>query len=199
MQSFILPKWFRLLQIVSGLISLILSSFVLLLGFPNLALDTIITILSITLLAIGIERISLATMLFLSKTNLESDHKKNTLFTNIGLGILALAFATIALVSPKTVSEMPLVLLSIAISVMFNGIGRILQGLLIRNQSLGFRIVTLLLGALSTSASIFVGNSDTFGIVFPIRILFGILLIHGVAMIMFGIMGKLSIEQILKK
>ena len=67
MQNFILPKWFRLLQIVSGLVSIILSSFVLILGFPNLALDAIITILSITLLTIGIERICLAIMLVLSK------------------------------------------------------------------------------------------------------------------------------------
>jgi hypothetical protein len=199
MQSFILPKWFRLLQIVSGLVSLILSSFVLLLGFPNLALDTIITILSITLLTIGVERICLAIMLFLSKTIQKSNHRKNTLFTNIGLGILALVFAIIALLSPRTVSEIPLVLLSIAISVMFNGIGRILQGLLVRHQSTGFRIVTLFLGVLSTGASILVGNSHTFGIIFPIRVLFGILFIHGVATIIFGIIGKLSIEQILKR
>ena len=85
MLSFILPKWFRLLQIVSGLVSLLLSSFVLILGFPNLALDAIITILSITLLTIGIERICLAIMLVLSKTNPESDHRKNILFTNIVL------------------------------------------------------------------------------------------------------------------
>ncbi|HEX2408380.1 MAG TPA: hypothetical protein VHJ38_14345 [Nitrososphaeraceae archaeon] len=113
------------------------------LGFPNLALDAIITIFSITLLTIGIERICLAIMLVLSKTNPESDHRKNTLFTNIGLGILALAFAIIALVSPKTVSEIPLVLKSIAISVMFNGISRILQGLLVRHQSSEFRVVNI--------------------------------------------------------
>ena len=82
---------------------------------------------------------------------------------------------------------------------MFNGIGRILQGVLVRHQSTGFRVVTLFLGALSTEASIFVGNSDTFGIVFPIHILFGILLLRGLAMIIFGIIGKLSIEQMLKK
>jgi hypothetical protein len=82
---------------------------------------------------------------------------------------------------------------------MFNGFGRLLQGLLDRKQSSWFRITSLSLGALSIGAGIFVGQSDMFGIVFPIRILFVILFIHGMAMIIFGSIGKLSIEQMLKK
>ncbi|MGD1836122.1 MAG: hypothetical protein ACPKQO_10420 [Nitrososphaeraceae archaeon] len=192
------PVWFRLLQILSGIILLILSSLVIVFGFPTFTLETIITILSITLLVIGIERISFV-ILSSSASNHLTGRKKGTLFTNIGLGILALTFAIISFISPKSVSGIPLVLLSISISVMFNGFGRLLQGILARKQTFWFRITSISLGALSIGAAIFVGNSDTFGIVFPIRILFGILLIHGLAMIIFGSIGKLSIEQMLRK
>jgi hypothetical protein len=52
--------------------------------------------------------------------------QKTTPFTNIGLGTLAIVFAIIALLLPNLVSAIPLTLLSIAISVMFNGFARTL-------------------------------------------------------------------------
>jgi hypothetical protein len=82
---------------------------------------------------------------------------------------------------------------------MFNGFGRIIQGVLVRHQPTWFRIFSIGLGALSTGTGIFVSHSDTFDIVFPIRALSIVLLIHGIGMIAFGTIGKLSVEQILKK
>jgi hypothetical protein len=38
-----------------------------------------------------------------------------------------------------------------------------------------------------------------FGILFPIRTLFMVLVIYGIGMIVYGITGKLSTDQILKK
>ena len=198
------PKWFRLLQIGIGIISLILSVIAILLGYPTLELSTIITILSIVLLFIGVERVVTGWMLI--RIFAKSPQSKEALsrtkklsLTNIGLGILALVFAGIAFVSPTTVSTIPLLLFSISISVMFNGWGRIIQGALAKQQQKGFRIVSICLGLLATGAAIFVGNAELFGIEFPVRVLFGVLIVHGAALILIASIGKLSIEQVLKK
>jgi len=188
----------------SGIISLTLSVLAIILGFPTLQISTIITILSIVLVTIGVERVVTGWMLIHLSSNLTqsreaSNSTRKLSLTNIGLGILALIFAGIAFAFPTTVSTIPLLLFSISISVMFNGIGRIIQGAFARKQQKGFRILSICLGALATGAAVFVGNADIFGIAFPIRILFGVLVIHGAALILFAYVGKLSIEQMLKK
>jgi hypothetical protein len=183
---------------VCGLVSLILSSLVFLLGFPTPSADFIIIVLSIALLSIGIERIFLGLLLFRS-TITHEPYTRSNYVTNLILGAFALIFATIALLSPVTVAKLPEILLSISLSVMFNGFGRIFQGAIPRGQPLSFRLIILGLGCLSVGTSIFVGNSQVFGIVFPIRILLGVLIIQGFALITFGIIGKYSIEQVLRK
>jgi short repeat uncharacterized protein DUF308 len=119
--------------------------------------------------------------------------------TNIGLGAVAIVFAIVALASPALMSERSLTLLSVAISVMFNGLARIIQGALDKNQPTWFRTFSIGIGVLSIGTSIFVTNSKSFGILFPIRTLFIVLVIYGIGMIVYGITGKLSIDQILKK
>jgi hypothetical protein len=170
-----------------------------LLGFPTPSADFIIIVLSIALLSVGIERIFLGLLLFRSTVHESHRHTKSNYVTNLILGAFALIFATIALLSPMTVAKLPEILLSISLSVMFNGFGRIFQGALPRGQPLSFRLIILGLGCLSVGTSIFVGNSQIFGIVFPIRILLGVLIIQGFALIIFGIIGKYSIEQVLRK
>lgn len=192
------PKWFRAVQIGSGLVSLTLSSLVLLLGFPTVSADVIVTVLAVSLLSIGIERILLGLLVFRSTSDPTSGHAKKKYIPDLALGLLALIFAFIALISPATVMEIQAVLLSISISVMFNGFGRLFQGAVAKSQGKLFRLVSLGLGALSVGAAIFVSNSHIFGIVFPIRILLVVLLIHGLAMTLFGIFGRLSLEQVLR-
>ena len=132
-----------------------------------------------------------------NKTN--RPEQKTTPFTNIGLGTLAIVFAIIALLLPNLVSAIPLTLLSIAISVMFNGFARTLQGAFDRSQTKWFRAFSLGIGILSIGTSIFVTNSRMFGIIFPFRLLFIILLLYGIGMIAYGTTGKLSLDEILKK
>jgi hypothetical protein len=96
-------------------------------------------------------------------------------------------------------SERSLTLLSVAISVMFNGFARVIQGALDRSQPIWFRTFSMGIGILSIGISIFVTNSKMFGILFPIRTLFIVLFIYGLGMIVYGIKGKVSIDQILKK
>ncbi len=205
------PAWFRALQIGSGIISLILSILLLIaVEYSVLTVNTIILLLSITLLTIGAERVATGIMLMrlyssLPKTTTTSStkpsgrSKKVTPFTNIGFGTVAIVFAIIAFISPNLVSERSPNMLSIAISVMFNGIARITQGTFDRSQPTSFRAFSIGIGALSIGTSIYVTNSNMFGIIFPIRTLFIVLLIHGIGMIAYGATGKLSLDEILKR
>ncbi|MGB7960853.1 MAG: hypothetical protein WCF46_13255, partial [Nitrososphaeraceae archaeon] len=85
----------------SGIISLTLSVLAIILGFPTLQISTIITILSIVLLTIGVERVVTGWILIHLSSNLTqsreaSNSTRKLSLTNIGLGILALIFAGIA-------------------------------------------------------------------------------------------------------
>jgi len=201
------PTWFRALQIGSGAICLILSSLLIAVGFPVIAAGSIILLLSIILFAIGIERVATGIMLLklysslptTTTTKPKGRSKKTTPLTNIGLGGLAIVFAIIALILPNLVAAIPLTLLSIGISVMFNGFGRILQGAFDRVQTKWFRAFSLGIGVLSIGTSIFVTNSHLFGITFPFRLLLIVLFIYGIGMVAYGATGKLSIDEILKK
>jgi uncharacterized membrane protein HdeD (DUF308 family) len=198
------------LQIGSGIISLILSILLLLaVEYSVLTVNTIILLLSITLLTIGAERVATGIMLLIlysslpktaATTKKPSDRsKKIAPFTNIGFGTVAIVFAIIAFVSPNLVSERSPNMLSVAISVMFNGFARIVQGIFDRSQPTWFRAFSIGIGALSIGTSIYVTNSEMFGIIFPIRTLFIVLLVYGIGMIVYGVTGKLSLEEILKK
>src|ERR671919_1726407 len=206
------PAWFRALQIASGIISLTLSILLLIaVEYSVLTVNTIILLLSITLLTIGVERVATGIMLLTlysslpktaaaATTEKPSDRsKKVTPFTNMGFGTIAIVFAIIAFVSPNLVSERSPNMLSIAISVMFNGFARIVQGIFDRSQPTWFRAFSIGIGALSIGTSIYVTNSEMFGIIFPIRTLFIVLLVYGIGMIVYGVTGKLSLEEILKK
>jgi uncharacterized membrane protein HdeD (DUF308 family) len=160
-------------------------------------------------LTIGIERVATGVMLLIlysslpktttTTTKRSGRSKKVTPFTNVGFGAVAIVFAIIAFISPNLVSEIPLTLLSVAISVMFNGFARITQGAFDRTQPTLFRAFSIGIGALSIGASIYVTNSKQLGITFPIRALFIVLLIYGIGMIVYGATGKLSLDEILKK
>jgi uncharacterized membrane protein HdeD (DUF308 family) len=203
------PAWFRALQIGSGIISLILSILLLIaVEYSVLTVNTVILLLSITLLTIGAERVATGIMLLILYSSLPKTattkkpsgrSKKVTPFTNIGFGTVAIVFAIIAFISPNLVSERSPNMLSVAISVMFNGFARITQGTFDRSQPTWFRAFSIGIGALSIGTSIYVTNSKQFGIVFPIRTLFIVLLIYGIGMIVYGATGKLSLDEILKK
>ena len=68
-----------------------------------------------------------------------------------------------------------------------------------RSQPTWFRAFSIGIGALSIGTSIYVTNSKQFGIIFPVRTLFIVLLIYGIGMIVYGATGKLSLDEILKK
>ena len=85
------PAWLRVLQISIGVISIILSGYVLL--YPGITVLVAVQILSIVLLIVGIERIAIGIF--------SPYHRKSSSrFSNIGLGALAIAFSILIMAFP---------------------------------------------------------------------------------------------------
>lgn len=196
------PFYFRLLQLGIGIISIILSLVVLIIGYPVLDISTIIILLLITLLVIGIGRIVrglLTPSISITVTGRDIKKVRKAVLADIILGIISILFATIALIFPPIAAERLLVLLSLTIVVMFNGFGRVIQGIFNKQESKSLRIMSIGFGLVSMGLSILVSNAYRFGIIFPTMILSVILVIYGTEYIIFSITGKLSVDDILKK
>jgi hypothetical protein len=115
------------------------------------------------------------------------------------MGSLAIAFAIIALISPQFASGKSLTLLSLSISVIFNGFGRITQGIVDGYHSLSIRVLTISLGVISVGVAILVGHGQQLGTIFLTHILSLVLVLYGMQMIFFGITGKSAVQKMLKE
>jgi len=192
------PSWFRSLQIGIGIIALVLSFLMISLGYPTLSLNIINIFVSITLLTIGIERVVSGLMLpAIARQSMGIT--KIGRFTSIGMGTIATIFAIIALSSPQFASTKNFTLLSLSISVIFNGFGKIVQGVLDRRDTLPVKVFQISLGILSLAIAFLVGHADQFGTIFLTRILSIVLILYGMQMIFFGITGKPALQRMLKK
>ena len=169
------PNWLRYVQVVLGAISIILS--IAILTHPGIAVYTIILMLSIALLIIGIERIA---------TGIAPLPSRSSRVANIGLGALAIAVALVVISFPVFTAGL-LVTLA-AISLLFVGIARIVQG--VRNKdapgwSRGFMVGV---GVLSIAVSLLViAHPISFGVVLLGFMISIALLINGIQMIALGI------------
>lgn len=133
------PSWFRSLQIGIGIIALVLSSVVIITGYPTLSLDIINLFVSITLLTIGVERVASGLMLpAIARQSIGIT--KIGRYISIGMGTITTTFAIIALSSRQFASTKNFTLLSLSISVIFNGFGKIVQGVLERRYSVSVRV-----------------------------------------------------------
>jgi uncharacterized membrane protein HdeD (DUF308 family) len=172
------PNWLRYIQVGLGAISIILS--IVILTHPGIAVYTIILILSIALLIIGIERIA---------TGIAPLPSRSSRIANIGLGALAIAIS-LAVISFPVFTAGLLVTLA-AISLLFVGIARIVQG--VRNKdapgwSRGFMVGV---GVLSIAVSLLViVHPISFGVVLLGLMISIALLINGIQMIVLGIGGR---------
>ena len=110
------PGWLRALDIVFGLIAVILS--VVVLAYQELAILTMIFVLSIVLLVVGIARIFGG----IFATYLSGGMRA----VNVGIGILALVLGAIALVYTDLTTQVMIYILSFAL--LLNGIARLVIG-----------------------------------------------------------------------
>ena len=168
------PGWLRGIQIGLGIITVILSIYAL--AFPAVTLLALIVVLAIILFIVGIEKI--ITGIFLPVKGK---------WATIGLGILVLIFAGLAISFPEATAL--IVTIFVGIGLIFNGCARIVEG--ISGKHSGWAKFFLIgVGILSIVIGTVVLASPLFGAVFVGLIIAIGLLITGIQLIAVGAAGR---------
>jgi uncharacterized membrane protein HdeD (DUF308 family) len=158
-----------------GAIVIILSILVLI--HPGITVVSIIIIIAIILLFVGVEKI-LSGIFVTNKSR----------WGSIGLGVLAIILALIALAFPIGTSVFVITLLAIAL--LFNGIAHVIHGAT-NKQSPGWaRGFSIGAGVIAIALSILIMASPLYGAVLVSLILGIALLILGIEIIVLGISGR---------
>jgi uncharacterized membrane protein HdeD (DUF308 family) len=168
------PGWVRAVQVGLGALTIVLS--ILALVFPAVTFSSIIWILAIVLFFVGIEQIIVGIF---------SPGKSR--WTSIGLGILVLIFAGLAMAYP--VAAALIIIIFIAIAFLVNGIARIIEGFSDRHSGAS-KAFLFGVGVLAIAISIAVLVSPFFGAVLAGIIIAVGLLITGIQMVVAGIRGR---------
>jgi len=169
------PGWRRAAQIGLGALAIILA--IIAIVFPAATVVSIVIILAIALLIVGIEKVI---------SGIFFEHKSR--FAAIGLGILVIILAIIALASP--VGATTVLILIIAFALMFDGFARIIQGFGDKQERGWIRGFYIGVGVLAVIISVMVLVSPFFGAALA-GFLIGIaLLIIGIEIISAGIAGR---------
>ena len=171
------PGWLRALDILFGLIAIILA--VVVLAYQELAILTLIFVLSIALLIIGIARVIIG----LSAKYLSDGLRA----LNVGTGILAFVLAIVALFYPELATQMLIYLLSFALLVI--GIARLVIGGFAKVLPSWLRGLLVAVGLLTIVLSVVVFISPTMGEVTLVFLLSISFLLNGIARIGSGITG----------
>ena len=175
MSSQKVPGWKRAAQIGLGAIAIILA--IIAIVFPGLTLVSLVIILAIVLLMVGIEKV-IGGIFF--------QHKSR--FAAIGLGILVIILAIIALAFP--VGTTAVIIFILAFALMFDGFARIIQGFGDKQERGWVRGFYIGVGVLAVIISVMVLVSPFFGAVLAGLLIGMALLIIGIQMISAGIAGK---------
>ena len=169
------PGWRRAAQIGLGALAIILA--IIAMVFPGATVVSIVIILAIALLIVGIEKVI---------SGIFFEHKSR--FAAIGLGILVIILAIIALAFP--VGATTVLILIIAFALMFDGFARIIQGFGDKQERGWIRGFYIGVGVLAVIISVMVLVSPFFGAALA-GFLIGIaLLIIGIQVISAGIAGR---------
>ena len=178
-QVVIAPKWLRILQITIGVAAIILSIFIII--SPKLGGITAISMVAITLLIVGIERIA---------SGVSSKYSKRSRLINIGLGIVIVAFGIFTIANPS--GSIRFMVLLVGIALLINGIVRITDALIKkRNEDRQLnKIFRLIVGIISIAIAIITLVSPGFGVIFVALVVGIALLINGIEIIVAGIAGQ---------
>jgi uncharacterized membrane protein HdeD (DUF308 family) len=168
------PDWLRAVQIGLGALTIALSIFAL--AFPAIAYISVVWILSIVLFFVGIEQIIVGIF-----------SPRRSRWSSIGLGILVLIFAAIAMSFP--VAAALTIIIFIGVAFLINGIARIIEGFSGKHSGIS-RTFLVGVGIMAVALSVAVLISPFFGATLA-GIIIGIgLLITGIQMIFIGIQGR---------
>jgi uncharacterized membrane protein HdeD (DUF308 family) len=168
------PGWLRAVQIGLGVLTIALSIFAL--AFPGFTYISVVWVLAIVLFFVGIEQIIVGIF-----------SPRRSRWSSIGLGILVLIFAAIAMTYP--VAAAITIIIFIGIAFLINGIARIVEGFS-GKHSRASRAFLIGVGIMAIALSVAVLISPFFGAILA-GIIIGIgLLITGIQMIFAGIQGR---------
>jgi uncharacterized membrane protein HdeD (DUF308 family) len=169
------PGWRRAAQIGLGALAIILA--IIAMVFPGATVVSIVIILAIALLIVGIEKVI---------SGIFFEHKSR--FAAIGLGILVIILAIIALAFP--VGATTVLIFILAFALMFDGFARIIQGFGDKQERGWIRGFYIGVGVLAVIISVMILVSPFFGAALA-GLLIGIaLLIIGIQVISAGIAGR---------
>jgi uncharacterized membrane protein HdeD (DUF308 family) len=167
-------SWLRAVQIALGVLTIALSIFAL--AHPGATFISVVWILAVVLFFVGIEEILVGIF-----------SPRRSRWSSIGLGILVLIFAGIAMSFP--VAAAITIIIFIGIAFLINGIARIIEGFSGKHSGIS-RAFLIGVGILAIVLSVAVLASPFFGAVLA-GIIIGIgLLITGIQMIFAGIQGR---------
>jgi uncharacterized membrane protein HdeD (DUF308 family) len=168
------PVWLRAAQIGLGVLTIALSIFAL--AFPGVTYISVVWVLAIILFFVGIEQIIVGIF-----------SPRKFRWSSIGLGVLVLIFAAIAMSYP--VAAAITIIIFIGIAFLINGIARIIEGFSGKHSGVS-RAFLIGVGILAVALSAAVLISPFFGAILA-GIIIGIgLLITGIQMIFVGIQGR---------
>jgi uncharacterized membrane protein HdeD (DUF308 family) len=169
--------WLRMLQIVLGGLCITLS--LVILAYIGPAILTTILILSVILLVVGIERISVG---------IAMRSPRGSSLANIILGLAVIAFSIVLMQFPIFTSAVLVILAAVAL--LLSGIARIVHG--ISNQtSRSSRAFLIGVGVISIAVSILIiAHPISFGLVLLGIIISIAFLISGIEMMALGISGR---------
>jgi uncharacterized membrane protein HdeD (DUF308 family) len=168
------PGWLRAVQIGLGILTIALSIFAL--AFPGVTYISVVWLLAIVLFFVGIEEIIVGIF-----------SPRKSRWSTIGLGVLVLIFAAIAMSFP--VAAAITIIIFIAIAFLINGIARIIEGFSGKHSGIS-RAFLIGVGILAIVLSVTVMASPFFGARLA-GIIIGIgLLMTGIQMIYAGIQGR---------
>lgn len=169
------PGWKRAVQIGLGVLAIALAIYAII--FPGITLVSLVFILAIIFLIIGIERV-------ISGIFIPSGSRWGT----IGLGILVIILASIALAFP--VGTTVALFLFLGFALLFDGIARIIHGFGDRTQRGWVRGFHIGVGVLAVVFGGMIIVSPFFGAVLAGFIMAIILIIIGIQMISAGVGGR---------
>jgi uncharacterized membrane protein HdeD (DUF308 family) len=168
------PGWLRAVQIGLGAITIALSIFAL--AFPAVTYISIVWILAVVLFFVGIEQIIVGIF-----------SPRKSRWSSIGLGVLVLIFAGIAISFPLAAAIT--IIIFIGIAFLINGIARIIEGFSGKHSGIS-RAFLIGVGIMAVVLSAAVLMSPLFGAALA-GIIIGIgLLITGIQMVFVGIQGR---------
>ncbi len=170
-------KGIRILQIIVGIIAIALSIAVIV--NPGFGIEILVFLLSITLFVVGIERVSIGFLPYITKSSRTS---------NIVLGGLAIALAIIVIGFP--IFTIGLLVTLLALGLLFIGIARIVHGIVDKQTSKWSRVLLVGVGILSIGISFIVFINPLLGIFILTFMLAVNLLIIGIESIVHGVSGK---------